>query len=69
VHDEAGKTYTFADGTTLAPGASITLHTGDGTDTDAHRYWGRDGAVWNNGGDTVTVRDASGDVVAERSYG
>lgn len=69
VRDGAGKTYAFADGTTLAPGEAITLHTGSGTDTATDRYWGRDGAVWNNGGDTVTVRDADGEVVAERSYG
>ncbi|MFC7076935.1 lamin tail domain-containing protein [Haloarcula halophila] len=67
VSDEAAHRYTFAD-LTLAPGASVTLHTGSGTDTETDRYWGRDGAVWNNGGDTVTVRDASGTVVLERSY-
>ncbi|WP_276258690.1 lamin tail domain-containing protein [Haloglomus litoreum] len=67
VSDEAGKTYTFGD-VTLAPGERVTLHTGSGTDGDGDLYWGREGAVWNNGGDTVTVRDDSGAVVAERSY-
>jgi micrococcal nuclease len=67
VSDEAGKTYTFGD-VTLAPGETVTLHTGSGSDTASDVYWGRDGAVWNNGGDTVTVRDDSGAVVAERSY-
>jgi len=67
VSDEAGKTYTFGD-VTLAPGETVTLHTGSGSDTASDVYWGRDGAVWNNGGDTVTVRDDSGSVVAERSY-
>ena len=67
VADEAGKTYTFGD-VTLAPGERVTLHTGSGTDGGGDVYWGREGAVWNNGGDTVTVRDAGGTVVAERSY-
>jgi micrococcal nuclease len=67
VTDEAGKTYTFGD-VTLAPGERVTLHTGSGSDTDSDVYWGRGGAVWNNGGDTVTVRDDAGDIVAERSY-
>jgi micrococcal nuclease len=67
VSDEAGKTYTF-DALTLDPGERVTLHTGRGTDTETDRYWGRNGAVWNNGGDTVTVRDADGALVAERSY-
>jgi micrococcal nuclease len=67
VSDAAGKTYTFGE-VTLAPGERVTLHTGSGSDSASDVYWGRDGAVWNNGGDTVTVRDASGAVVAERSY-
>jgi micrococcal nuclease len=67
VTDEAGKTYTFGD-VTLAPGERVTLHSGAGSDTATDIYWGQGGAVWNNGGDTVTVRDASGAVVAERSY-
>ena len=67
VTDEAGKTYTFGD-VTLAAGERVTLHTGSGTDGGGDVYWDREGAVWNNGGDTVTVRDADGTVVAERSY-
>ncbi len=34
----------------------MTLHTGGGTDTETERYWGRNGAVWNNDDDTVIVR-------------
>ncbi|WP_255197166.1 lamin tail domain-containing protein [Halorarius litoreus] len=67
VEDDAGKTYEFGD-VTLDPGASVTLHSGRGDDTASDVYWGRDSAVWNNGGDTVTVRDADGTVVAEKSY-
>ncbi|WP_336337564.1 lamin tail domain-containing protein [Haloarcula brevis] len=67
VSDAAGHRYAFA-ALTLDPGASVTLHTGSGTDTDADRYWGRTGAVWNNGGDTVVVRNADGEPVARRSY-
>ena len=66
VVDEAGKTYEFGS-LTLNPDASVWLHTGSGTDTDTDVYWGRSGAVWNNDGDTVTVRAANGTVVAERS--
>ena len=67
VTDEAGHEYTFGD-VTLDPGTRVTLHTGGGSDSGDSVYWGRSSAVWNNGGDTVTVRDADGDVVAERSY-
>jgi len=67
VTDEADRTYTF-DGVELAPGDRVTLHTGSGTDGDGDVYWGRSGAVWNNGGDTVTVRDAAGQRVLSQSY-
>ncbi|WP_435196439.1 thermonuclease family protein [Natronomonas sp. EA1] len=67
VSDESGKTYTFP-AMTLDSGASVTLHSGAGEDTTTDVYWGRSGAVWNNGGDTVTVRDDGGAVVAAKSY-
>jgi micrococcal nuclease len=68
VEEGAGRTYTFPAGTTLAPGATLTLHTGTGTNTETDQYWGQTGAVWNNGGDTVTVRDESGKVVLRVEY-
>lgn len=68
VSDEANHRYTFPEGTTVAPGATLTLHTGSGEDTATDVYWNSSGAVWNNDGDTVTIRTASGEVVVERSY-
>ncbi|EJN58925.1 DUF4350 domain-containing protein [Halogranum rubrum] len=67
VQDEVGKTYTFGS-FTLDAGATVTLHTGSGTDTDTDLYWGKGGAVWNNGGDTVYLYDASGTLVTSTSY-
>jgi micrococcal nuclease len=67
--DSAGHTYGFPDGFTLDPGAQVTLRTGHGNDTATTLYWGADGAVWNNGGDTVVVRAANGTVVLDRTYG
>jgi len=67
VTDGAGHGYTVG-AVTLAPDEQVTLHTGTGTDTDSDIYWDRSGAVWNNGGDTVTVRNADGAVVLVRSY-
>ncbi|WP_416839672.1 lamin tail domain-containing protein [Haloferax sp. DFSO52] len=68
IADAAGATYTFADGTELPAGGTLTLYTGTGTDSANERYWGRSSAVWNNGGDTVTVRNATGDVVLSYTY-
>ena len=68
VADTAGATYTFPDGTTLAPGAQVTLHTGMGENTATDLYWERGRAVWNNEGDTIIVRNDSGAVVLEETY-
>ena len=68
VEDEAGGTYTFPEGFTLEAGERVTLHTGSGTDTERDLYWGSGSPIWNNGGDTVIVRNSQGDVVREVSY-
>jgi micrococcal nuclease len=68
VSDEADHVYSFPSGFTLEPGDSVTLYTGSGTDTDDELYWGENGAVWNNGGDTVTLKDENGDTVDTYTY-
>jgi competence protein ComEC len=68
VEDEAGRTYTFANGYTLAAGETVTLHTGSGTDSDTDLYWGSGSPIWNNGGDTVIVRNSDGDIVHQETY-
>ncbi|WP_435096516.1 lamin tail domain-containing protein [Halarchaeum sp. P4] len=68
VTDAAGHAYTFPSGATLAAGATLTLHTGSGTDTANDYYWGASSPVWNNGGDAVTVRAANGTVLARYEY-
>jgi competence protein ComEC len=68
VEDEAGKRYTIPDGVTLAPGETLTLRTGSGTDTERELYWGSGSPIWNNAGDTVIVANTTGDPVLEESY-
>jgi competence protein ComEC len=68
VQDAAGATYTIPDGTTLEAGATVTIHTGSGTDTEIDLYWGSGSPVWNNGGDTVMVTNANGDEVLREEY-
>ncbi len=65
--DAAGHRYTFPS-VTLAPGEQVTVYTGSGTDGDGELYWGADGAIWNNGGDTVLVTTDEGTVVVEEEY-
>jgi competence protein ComEC len=68
VSDAAGATYTVPDGYTLGAGETVTLHTGSGTDSQTDLYWGSGSPIWNNGGDTVTVRNSNGDIVREETY-
>ncbi len=53
-------------------GATFTLYTGTGTNTDSALYWGRTSgnyaAIWNNNGDTLFLRDSSGNLVLTQSY-
>ena len=59
VKDVTGYRYTF--GTfSLKGGASVTVHTGKGTNTASHRYWGRGSYVWNNTGDTAYLHTSAG---------
>lgn len=68
VKDAGTSTYTFPT-TTLQPGRTVTLHTGQGTPNATDVYWGRtDRAVWNNDGDSLYLRDADGKLVLYRAY-
>ena len=59
VRDASNHVYTF--GTyTLAAGRSVTLHTGKGTNTAAHRYWGSGSYIWNNPADKALLRTPTG---------
>jgi hypothetical protein len=59
IRDKSSHVYKF--GTfTLKPGASVTLHTGRGTNSSTNRYWGKSWYVWNNGGDAAYLRNSGG---------
>ncbi|GAG36478.1 unnamed protein product, partial [marine sediment metagenome] len=57
---------------TLQQNSMFTLYTGIGTDTNTKLYWGRSSgsyaAVWNNGGDTLYLRDSEGNLILIESY-
>jgi hypothetical protein len=67
IRDIAGYRYTFG-AYTLAPGKSVTVHTGSGDNTARHRYWDRSWYVWNNDSDRATLRRANGTVVDRCFY-
>ena len=68
VADETNHEYTVPSGVVLGAGETITLHTGEGTDTDADLYWGSGSPIWNNGGDTIIVTNDEGERVIEEAY-
>ena len=65
--DLANNTYTFP-AFTLAPGAEVKVWVKTGADDAANLFWNRSSAVWNNGGDTATLRDAQGAIVSTFTY-
>ncbi|MFQ5612409.1 MAG: thermonuclease family protein [Anaerolineae bacterium] len=66
--DEANNIYTFSN-FTLAPEASVRLHSGRGRDDETTLYWGfSHEAVWNNNGDTAFLRDADGILIDLYAY-
>lgn len=67
LRDAAGHVYKFGS-FTLGGGKSVTVHTGDGSNTQQHRYWGQEWYVWNNDGDTATLKRPNGTKVDQCSY-
>jgi len=61
-------TYTFPEFGLGGNGAAVYVHTTVGVDTATDLYWGRPSAAWNVG-DTVTLRDAEGRVIASTRVG
>ncbi len=66
--DGVGKQYRFPDGFTLKPGATVTVFTGRGVDTETDLYWDAESPVWNNDGDTITVRTDTGQRIVNETY-
>ncbi len=59
---DKSKTYTFGSVTIAGKGGKVTLHTGKGTNTKTSLYWNSGNYVWNNTGDTATLRTSAGKV-------
>ena len=66
--DTGPHVYTFGP-LVLAPGATVRVRSGRGTDMPTELHWGLAGdAVWNNDGDTAYLRDSTGTFVDSFSY-
>jgi hypothetical protein len=68
LHDGGQRhTYTFPSYTIKAHGY-VLIHTGRGGATPSQLYWGQSWYVWNNTGDTATLKDRHNDVIGRCSY-
>lgn len=68
LEDADGRAFNFPE-FTLAPGASVKLWTGEGTDSDTDLYWNCRQSIWDNEGpDMATLKDHRGDVVDQLGY-
>lgn len=57
VRDKSGHVYTFGS-FSLGSKKTVYVHTGKGTNTKANRYWGSGNYIWNNTGDTATLKNS-----------
>jgi hypothetical protein len=62
IKDAVGHSYKFGS-YTLAAGSKVKVHTGHGSNTTTHRYWGQGWYIWNNTGDTAKLRNSAGAVM------
>lgn len=63
VENDHGVAFLFPRGLTLAPGATITIHSGSGVNTAGRLYWNASEPVWNNN-DLAVLLNAAGEIVA-----
>ncbi|SRR5712691_8996613 len=52
----------------LAPGATVRIHTGKGTNSKTDRYWGLTYYVWGDDSDTATLKNAYGTTISQCSW-
>lgn len=67
LRDAQGHVYRFG-GYTIRAHGYVKVHTGRGGNTQTDRYWGRRWYIWNNTGDTATVRDGGGALIDRCSF-
>lgn len=61
--DEQNHVYNFPNGFELSSGTIVKIHTGTGTNTQTELYWGEKSPIWNNDGDTATLKDKKGRII------
>jgi hypothetical protein len=67
LRDASSHVYKFGTYRLKAHG-SVKIHTGKGGNTQSNRYWGHSWYIWNNTGDTATLKNAAGTMMSRCSY-
>jgi len=67
IKDRTSNIFTFPN-FSLCFQSTVTIHSGSGKNTLTELYWNSDKPVWNNGGDTLYLRDSQGNLVLIESY-
>ena len=62
LRDASAHVFTFPT-FTLPAGRSVIIHTGSGTNSAGHLYWRSGNYIWNNTGDTATLKTNAGTTV------
>lgn len=66
--DSSGKNVFTFPAYSLAPGGVVVIHSGRGSPSGTDLYWGKTVGIWNDRGETATLRDASGAVISTYTY-
>ena len=67
IEDRDGNVYAF-DEYSLPSKDIVTIYTGSGDDRRLHKYWDLKTAVWDDDGETATLRRANGRVADRCRY-
>jgi len=64
---DSAEPYVFSD-FILGPEAAVTLHSGEGQDSELHLYWGNELSVWDDYSDTLYLSNSNGDLIIKYYY-
>jgi|GEM_PF-2360767 len=68
LNDAQSHSFTFPTGFTLAAGKTVRVHTGKGLNSSSDLYARSGSFIWNNTGDTATVRNSFGSIASTCKY-
>lgn len=67
LHDEQNHIYTIPD-ITIESNDTLTIYTGKGSTTNTQYYLNLEAPIWNNSGDTLTIKDTSNTMLLQKTF-